>query len=130
MSNDIDSVITNGMASVSHQTAGDSKNRAANATNEARNLQAVDQQSTQPQLSDEDVGHIVAAANQILEAQPTAVRFKVDKSDGEMVTSIYNSSTNELIREIPSQELREISARLKEYQDATDQAGLLVDQLV
>jgi flagellar protein FlaG len=81
-------------------------------------------------MSSEDIVNVVDEVNQILKVQSTAVRFKVDKQDGELVTSIYNTDTHEVIREIPSQELREISTRLKEYQDATDQAGLLVDKIV
>lgn len=123
MSNNIDSV-TNGITSAARQSGVDSQARAK----QAQILQS--SKAASAQLSQADVGQIVAVANQYLESQPTAVRFKVDQSDGELITSIYNSETNELIREIPSQELRDISAKLRDYRNATDQAGLLVDQLV
>ncbi|CAG8998414.1 MAG: hypothetical protein CENE_00360 [Candidatus Celerinatantimonas neptuna] len=129
MSNDIDSVMTNSMSSIPHQQPRESANTPAQGKM-AQEMHSSRDARQQIPLSDKDVSNIVNAANQILETQSTAVRFKVDKKDGEMVTSIYNTKTNEVIREIPSQELRDISARLKEYQNATDQAGLFVDQLV
>lgn len=130
MSNDIDSVMTNSLSSIPHQRSRDAANAPASSNKMAQEMHGSRDARQQIPLSDKDVSNIVNAANQILETQSTAVRFKVDKKDGEMVTSIYNTKTNEVIREIPSQELREISARLKEYQNATDQAGLFVDQLV
>lgn len=128
MSNDISSVVTGDRSSVAYQHSSEPV-QAGRQSKSARNLQG----SSDPNpatMSSEDIINIVDAVNQILKVQSTAVRFKVDKQDGELVTSIYNTDTHEVIREIPSQELREISTRLREYQDATEQAGLLVDKIV
>ncbi|MFM2485070.1 flagellar protein FlaG [Celerinatantimonas yamalensis] len=129
MSNDIDSVMTSSRPSPAQQRSVEPSKIAKHQDSSARNLQGPSSQAPK-EMSAEEVGQVVDAVNQVLQTQSTAVRFKVDKKDGQLVTSIYNTDTHEVIREIPSRELREISARLKEYQSATDQAGLLVDQLV
>lgn len=128
MSNDISSVVIGDRSSVAHRNSSEPV-QATRQIKSARNLQG----SSSPNpatMSSEDIVNAVETVNQVLKMQSTAVRFKVDKQGGELVTSIYNTDTHELIREIPSQELREISTRLKEYQDATEQAGLLVDKIV
>lgn len=129
MSNDINSVMINDRPSAVPVRSGERNQVARRDDKVAQNLQSSPRQSS-ADVPAEDIEQLVDLVNKTLKTQSTAVRFKVDKQDGELVTSIYNTDTHEVIREIPSQELREISARLKEYQNATEQAGLLVDQIV
>ncbi|WP_220721072.1 flagellar protein FlaG [Agarivorans litoreus] len=78
-----------------------------------------------------DVEDVVASLNQLLEVQDRDVKFVVDERDGQFFTSVLNRSTDELIREIPSEEYRQLEERLRKFQDAIGQTtGLFVDQIV
>ncbi len=77
------------------------------------------------------VEDVVNSINQILEVQNRDVKFVIDERDGQFFTSVLNRSTDELIREIPSEEYRQLEERLKKFQDAIGETtGLFVDQLV
>ncbi|GDY27935.1 hypothetical protein AHAT_38250 [Agarivorans sp. Toyoura001] len=74
---------------------------------------------------------VVASLNQMLEVHDRDVKFVVDERDGQFFTSVLNRSTDELIREIPTEEYRQLEERLRKFQDAIGQTtGLFVDQLV
>ncbi|WP_432463004.1 flagellar protein FlaG [Agarivorans sp. QJM3NY_33] len=94
-----------------------------------------EQQSTekeQRQVDDkEQVEEVVASINQLLEVQNRDVKFVVDERDGQFFTSVLNKNTDELIREIPSEEYRQLQERLRNFQEAIGETtGLFVDQLV
>ncbi|WP_432453522.1 MULTISPECIES: flagellar protein FlaG [unclassified Agarivorans] len=77
------------------------------------------------------VEDVVKSINQILEVHNRDVKFVVDERDGQFFTSVLNRSTDELIREIPSEEYRQLSERLRKFQDAIGETtGLFVDKLV
>ncbi|GGB10583.1 flagellar protein FlaG [Agarivorans gilvus] len=97
--------------------------------NEAAKQQAAERvEKDQDKASVEDV---VKSINQILEVQDRDVKFVVDERDGQFFTSVLNRSTDELIREIPSEEYRQLEERLRKFQDAIGETtGLFVDQLV
>ncbi|MPW28678.1 hypothetical protein F9L16_06630 [Agarivorans sp. B2Z047] len=92
------------------------------------------QQAEKEERQDEDksqVEDVVASLNQLLEVQDRDVKFVVDERDGQFFTSVLNRSTDELIREIPTEEYRQLEERLRKFQDAIGQTtGLFVDQLV
>lgn len=92
------------------------------------------QQAEKEKRQDEDksqVEDVVASLNQLLEVQDRDVKFVVDERDGQFFTSVLNRSTDELIREIPTEEYRQLEERLRKFQDAIGQTtGLFVDQLV
>ncbi|MEE1672887.1 flagellar protein FlaG [Agarivorans aestuarii] len=74
---------------------------------------------------------VVKSINQILEVQDRDVKFIVDERDGRFFTSVLNRSTDELIREIPTEEYRRLEDRLRNFQDAIGKTtGLFVDQIV
>lgn len=90
--------------------------------------QQAEERADQDKASVEDV---VKSINQILEVQDRDVKFVVDERDGQFFTSVLNRSTDELIREIPSEEYRQLEERLRKFQDAIGETtGLFVDQLV
>ncbi|WP_163131742.1 flagellar protein FlaG [Agarivorans sp. Alg241-V36] len=93
-----------------------------------------EQEAKQQERQTEDksqVEDVVASLNQLLEVQDRDVKFVVDERDGQFFTSVLNRSTDELIREIPTEEYRQLEERLKKFQDAIGQTtGLFVDQIV
>lgn len=92
------------------------------------------QQAEERAEKDQDkasVEDVVKSINQILEVQDRDVKFVIDERDGQFFTSVLNRSTDELIREIPSEEYRQLAERLQKFQDAIGETtGLFVDQLV
>jgi len=92
------------------------------------------QQAEERAEQDQDkasVEDVVKSINQILEVQDRDVKFVIDERDGQFFTSVLNRSTDELIREIPSEEYRQLAERLQKFQDAIGETtGLFVDQLV
>ncbi|WP_084404936.1 flagellar protein FlaG [Aliagarivorans taiwanensis] len=79
----------------------------------------------------EQLKSVVDSLNQIPDVQKRDVKFVVDDRNGELFTSVFNKSTDELIREIPTEEFRELQQRLANFQDAiSETTGLFVDQMV
>jgi flagellar protein FlaG len=100
---------------------------------ELQNNRVQRQQDKQAEQREEDVNYedLVKSVNNFLQSETRAVRFKVDERDGQMVTSVFNQETDELIREIPNEDLRDLDNRLREMQGSIDQSmGLFVDKLV
>ncbi|WP_406611090.1 flagellar protein FlaG [Agarivorans sp. JK6] len=93
-----------------------------------------EQEAEQKERQTEDrtqVEDVVSSLNQLLEVQDRDVKFVVDERDGQFFTSVLNRSTDELIREIPTEEYRQLEERLRKFQDAIGQTtGLFVDQIV
>ncbi|MGY5449759.1 flagellar protein FlaG [Agarivorans sp. MS3-6] len=97
---------------------------------QAKAQQQADQEKRQSD-DREQVEDVVASINQLLEVQDRDVKFVVDERDGQFFTSVLNRSTDELIREIPTEEYRQLEERLQKFQDAIGETtGLFVDQLV
>ncbi|WP_026972611.1 flagellar protein FlaG [Aliagarivorans marinus] len=156
MENNVNSIVGAGNANgllPSSSSPSTNTTQSAARENQAQNLLNNEQVSRQPRVSDqeqlkevqqlreqqreqlqddrESVQESVDSLNQILEAQNRDVKFVVDDRNGELFTSVFNRSTDELIREIPSEEFRELQQRLSNFQDAIGEAtGLFVDQLV
>lgn len=54
----------------------------------------------------------------------TSLQFHVNNDSGNVVIKVLNSSTNEVIREIPSEDIQKIQARMRQ------QIGLLFDEII
>lgn len=71
----------------------------------------------------EELEKEVAAINQRLEEMGKAsVQFNVDDKSGELIVTVVDRNTDEVIREIPPEEVRQLRARLSEMR------GLLVNR--
>ncbi|MCE2949236.1 MAG: flagellar protein FlaG [Betaproteobacteria bacterium] len=62
----------------------------------------------------------VEASNRVVQLLQSKIEFVTDDSSGRMVIKVFDSSSNELIRQIPSEEMLAISRALDRMQ------GLLV----
>ncbi len=78
-----------------------------------------------------DLGRVLRESTQILQQHHQHLSFTVDESSGRMVVSVINSKTSELIRQFPSDEMLNVSQKLRqlieEYSIA--EGGLLVEKL-
>ena len=64
----------------------------------------------------------IAAANEAVAAHATSVEFSVDPQHGSTIVRVVNTSTGELIRQMPSAEMIEVAKALDQFQ------GLLIRQ--
>lgn len=75
-------------------------------------------------LSSEDLAAIVKDLQERLDAMGTRLNFSVDEKTESIVIQIKHKKTGELLRQIPSEEMLEIKAKLE------DLLGVLFDQKV
>jgi flagellar protein FlaG len=79
-------------------------------------------QADQTAAKRQDVESAARKANDFVQASAREIEFTVDDSTGETVVKVVDQATNQVIRQIPSQEMLEIAQALDQLQ------GLLVKQ--
>lgn len=62
--------------------------------------------------------------NQNIQKLQSYLRFEKDESSDQMIFFIKNAETDEVIRQIPSEELLSISKNISQYLDLVNQEGL------
>lgn len=69
--------------------------------------------------------------NAMVESKNRQLRFSVDDSSGKPVITVLDSENKDVIREIPTEEVRRLAERIQELQSELGMAtGLLVDSRV
>ena len=69
-----------------------------------------------PPVDDAQLKKAIAAANQSLASHGSSVEFSVDAEHGTTIVRVTDSSTGQLIRQLPSAEMIEIAKALDQYQ--------------
>lgn len=83
----------------------------------------------QPQK--EELKIAMESANQVMQMANYELRFRMHEESGRLHIKVINESTEEVIREIPSESMLEFSAKVKEMIDKLHKSvGLLVDEFV
>jgi len=82
------------------------------------------QSDNEQQLPMDKAKQMTDSMNKFLETANTQLRFKFHEKLNEYYVTIVDSSTDEVIREIPSKKLLDIHAAMREF------VGLLVDQKI
>lgn len=107
--------------SKSEQTTGDLRSESQRLTVEKPDL--------------EDITDMLDKVNRQMELNNSSLRFKADESSGKMVVAIYDASTEELIRQIPSEQALTTAQKLNEFinrsksepLEASSSVGLLLN---
>ena len=86
-------------------------------------LKAQQQQSEKP-ISNEELESVVTEMNTVAQDLQRDLLFSVDEKSGGTFVKVIDKETEEVVREIPSKEVREIKARLEEV------AGLIFKESV
>lgn len=91
---------------------------------ENRPTEATDQRSTpeQQQVSREELQNSVDAMNEFVSKLNSALQFSIDKDTGKTVVKVVDTSTDQVIRQIPSEEALGIAKALDKLK------GLLIQQ--
>ena len=95
--------------------------RSASTKAPAANSQLTKPAEQQP-ANEAQLQSAVNAANEFIKPINNSVEFSLDKDSGEMVVKIMDTSTKEVLRQIPSEEMLTIAKALDKIQ------GLLIKQ--
>jgi flagellar protein FlaG len=75
-------------------------------------------------LSIEDIENVIKEMNRFVQIFNTKISFEIDKDTRKTILKIVDAQTNEIIRQIPPEELLEISRRISEL------LGLIINEKV
>jgi uncharacterized FlaG/YvyC family protein len=71
-------------------------------------------QSASEPLKREDVANAIAAFNDVFEQADVSVRYRIDENTSDLVISLVNSDTDEVIRQMPPDAILSMRQRLQE----------------
>ena len=69
-----------------------------------------------PPVDDAQVQAAVKAANSALESAQSGIEFSIDSASGKTIVRILDKQTNEVIRQLPSEEMLEIAKAIDRYE--------------
>ena len=98
------------------------QNRQNVAVEEGRSLPP---EQSSKSMSSEELQQVVTQLNQRVQQIQRDLQFSVDDSSGRTVIRVVNSETEEVVRQIPSEEVLRISRNLQEQLD--DVTGLIFE---
>jgi uncharacterized FlaG/YvyC family protein len=81
-------------------------------------------EETSPFVSEEEVRESVASLNQHMQNLNRSLQFSVDETSGQTVVQVIDADTEELVRQIPAQELIDVKNALDKYR------GILFQDIV
>ena len=90
-------------------------------------INRLESQEAQGQIEQADVTSLMKDLNGQLEQLQNYLRFEQDLDSDRMVIFIKNSETDEVIRQIPSQEFMTISKNITDYLDMRQQLSETID---
>jgi flagellar protein FlaG len=78
-----------------------------------------------------DLSNTIGKVNHLLEISHYRIKFKIDSESGRLQVKLIDDESNETIREIPPDEMLNLSARIKGILESFDKLiGVFVDELV
>jgi len=90
----------------------------SNTSGEVKGIESTDVTKVEDSsvlVSEEDVREKVADLNQYMQNLNRSLQFSVDEGSGQTVIQVIDSETEELVRQIPSQELIDVKNTLEEF---------------
>lgn len=93
------------------------------------NSQQLDSESERKALIDE-VKENLEKLNKYIPVTATNLKFEFDEQGDPPIIKVFDKTSEEVIREIPTEEFREVAKALDEFADKLTNKGLLVNQTV
>ncbi|MDX1677265.1 flagellar protein FlaG [Arsukibacterium sp.] len=82
-------------------------------------------------VSDAELRQAVDVVNQAVAMEQRSLSFSIDDASGRSVIKVVDFETDELIKQIPSEELLKVAQNIKRLQEEMGQSiGLLIDNKV
>ena len=126
--NNVSNALSNQNLEPLRNSGGGARSAPARASVQAQDASTVRQSATEakqpaatsvaPASSSEDLGRTVQELNELAQAVRREIRFSVDDSTGRTVINVLDAETEELVRQIPSEEVLAVAARLKDEADS------------
>jgi len=98
--------------------------KQAEAAAQVEEQRKAQQQESEKPIGNEELESVVTEMNSVAQNLQRDLLFSVDEKSGGTFVKVIDKETEEVVREIPSKEVREIKARLEEV------AGLIFKQSV
>lgn len=98
--------------------------KKAEATAQFEEQQKTQEQQSEKPIGNEELESVVTEMNSVAQNLQRDLLFSVDEKSGGTFVKVIDKETEEVVREIPSKEVREIKARLEEV------AGLIFKESV
>lgn len=87
----------------------------------------LDQAPSQREMAKSDLAEVAGKINEMFQSESRSLQFNVDEASGRTVINIVDMQTGEQIKQIPSEELLEISRKLAAHLENKDEmSGMLV----
>jgi flagellar protein FlaG len=83
-------------------------------------------QAAEQQQQPQEVKANVAELNSISQNVQRSLLFELDEDTGDTVVTVKDKASGEVIRQIPSEEMLELSKRLKALNEGLDSTGVLL----
>ncbi|WP_051379043.1 flagellar protein FlaG [Derxia gummosa] len=116
VANDSSSTATLELATTGQKTAATARAQRgedASSTAASAKAEATEKAKAAKEAKPEDVKDAVKKLNQSLEDDNRQVRFEIDPSSSRVITKIVDTSTKEVLRQIPSEEVLRMAEALK-----------------
>ena len=108
-------------------SSSNSADKAAQRQSFAVELPEVETQKVEVELSQEALEKVVSQLNDYIQNTQRDVDFSVDDSTGRVVVRVVDSVSEEVIRQIPSEEMLAISRHLVESLETEQPKGFLIE---
>lgn len=87
----------------------------------------VETQEVEIELTQESLENVVSQLKAYVQNSQRDLNFSVDEATGRVVVKVINSTTDEVIRQIPSEEMLAISRHLLESLETDEPKGFLIE---
>lgn len=88
--------------------------------------EGVEKNEKKEALNKEELADVVTQINTAFQNEKRSIQFKLDDDSGRTVIKVVDQKTGEEIKQIPSEEMLEISRRLSDQLDKEDLSGMLI----
>lgn len=101
---------------------------ATNAANQERQLAAAAQmQAEKMEMSRDDLESVVSQLKDYVQSMQRDMDFHVDDATGRVVIQVIDSNSNEVIRQIPSEEILAIARHLADALENDESKGFFIE---
>lgn len=87
----------------------------------------VETQEVEIELTQESLENVVSQLKAYVQNSQRDLNFSVDEATGRVVVKVINSTTDEVIRQIPSEEMLAISRHILESLETDEPKGFLIE---
>ncbi|MGC9457326.1 MAG: flagellar protein FlaG [Halothiobacillaceae bacterium] len=85
-------------------------------------------ETARDKLSAEDIREAVDEANEMMQSIRRDLRFEMNDDAERLVVKVVNSESGDVVRQIPSDEMLGLIAKLKEMNESGENVGALIEE--